>query len=60
MYGDYLNSGVSEDKTMAELTLAQGNTILTAAVQVARQANYKPMTIVVPDASGNLKAAQRA
>ena len=60
MYDDYLNSGVSGDKTMAELTLAQVNTILMAAVQAARHANYKPMAIVVLDASGNLKAAQRA
>lgn len=45
---------------MAELTLAQVNTILMAAVQAARHANYKPMAIVVLDASGNLKAAQRA
>lgn len=44
---------------MSELTLAQANTILTAAVQAARHANYKPMAIVVLDASGNLKAAQR-
>ncbi len=44
---------------MSELTLAQANTILTVAVQAARQANYKPMAIVVLDASGNLKAAQR-
>ncbi len=44
---------------MSELTLAQANTILTAAVQAARQANYKPMAMVVLDASGNLKAAQR-
>lgn len=44
---------------MSELTLAQANTILAAVVQAARQANYKPMAIVVLDASGNLKAAQR-
>ena len=44
---------------MSELTLAQANAILTAAVQAARQANYKPMATVVLDASGNLKAAQR-
>lgn len=44
---------------MSELTLAQANAILAAAVQAARQANYKPMAIVLLDASGNLKAAQR-
>ena len=44
---------------MSELTLAQANAILTAAVQAARQANYKPMATVVLDASGNLKAADR-
>jgi uncharacterized protein GlcG (DUF336 family) len=44
---------------MTELTLAQANTILAAAVQAARTARYKPMAVVVLDSSGNLKAAQR-
>jgi uncharacterized protein GlcG (DUF336 family) len=41
---------------MSTLTLAQANTILTVAVAKAREAGYKPMGIVVLDASGNLKA----
>ena len=41
---------------MSALTLAQANTILTVAVAKAREAGYKPMGIVVLDASGNLKA----
>jgi uncharacterized protein GlcG (DUF336 family) len=44
---------------MTEITLAQANIILAAALQAARLASYKPMAIVVLDASGNLKAAQR-
>lgn len=44
---------------MTQLTLAQANTILAAALQAARTAGYKPMAIVVLDSSGNLKAAQR-
>ena len=44
---------------MTQLTLAQANTILAAALQAARTAGYKPMAIVVLDSSGNLKTAQR-
>ena len=41
---------------MSELTLAQANTILAAALAQSKTAGYKPMGIVVLDASGNLKA----
>ena len=44
---------------MAQLTLAQANTILTTALEASRKAGYKPMAIVVLDDAGNLKAAQR-
>ncbi|MDB5964229.1 MAG: heme-binding protein [Polaromonas sp.] len=44
---------------MTSLTLAQANTILAAALQAARQANHKPMAVVVLDHAGHLKAAQR-
>jgi uncharacterized protein GlcG (DUF336 family) len=44
---------------MNELTLAQANTIIAAALACARQAGYKPMAVVVLDASGSLKSAQR-
>ena len=41
------------------LTLLQANTIADAAVAAARRAGYQPMAVVVLDASGHLKAAQR-
>ena len=44
---------------MAQLTLAQANTILASALEASRKAGYKPMAIVVLDNAGNLKAAQR-
>ena len=44
---------------MAQLTLAQANTILASALEASRKADYKPMAIVVLDNAGNLKAAQR-
>jgi uncharacterized protein GlcG (DUF336 family) len=44
---------------MNALTLAQANAIVTAALANARSAGYKPMAIVVLDASGHLKSAQR-
>ena len=44
---------------MTTLTLAQANRILAGALEASRQAGYKPMAVVVLDASGHLKAAQR-
>ena len=44
---------------MAQLTLAQANTILASALEASRKAGYQPMAIVVLDDAGNLKAAQR-
>src|SRR4051812_43214130 len=44
---------------MNALTLAQANAIVTAALAEARRAGYQPMAVVVLDASGHLKAAQR-
>ncbi|GAA5234755.1 heme-binding protein [Verticiella sediminum] len=44
---------------MTTLTLQQANQILTAAVAQARKANYLPMTIVVLDESGQIKAVAR-
>jgi uncharacterized protein GlcG (DUF336 family) len=41
---------------MSALTLAQANTIITAALAQSKTAGYKPMGIAVLDASGNLKA----
>lgn len=44
---------------MTTLTIAQANQIITVALEQARTAGYKPMAVVVLDASGDLKAAQR-
>ena len=41
---------------MSSLTLAQANTIITAALAKSKEAGYKPMGIAVLDAAGNLKA----
>ena len=41
---------------MSALTLAQANTIISAALAQSKTAGYKPMGIAVLDASGNLKA----
>ena len=41
---------------MTQLTLAQANTIIEAALKKSKEAGYKPMGIAVLDASGNLKA----
>ncbi len=47
------------DNFMTTLTLAQANTIITTALAEARKSSYKPMAVVVLDAAGHLKAAQR-
>lgn len=44
---------------MAELRLEQANRIATAAISAARAMGIPPVTVVVLDASGHLKAAQR-
>jgi uncharacterized protein GlcG (DUF336 family) len=44
---------------MTQLTLAQANIIINAALEASASAGYKPMAVVVLDASGNVKATQR-
>ena len=44
---------------MNSLTLNQADQILQGAIQAARTANYKPMGVVVLDASGQLVAFAR-
>lgn len=44
---------------MTELTLAQANTLIAAAVKHAREQGFKPMAVVVVDAAGHVKAVQR-
>lgn len=43
----------------APLRLAQANTIVTKALEHAREQGYAPLSVVVLDASGDLKAMQR-
>ena len=44
---------------MSTLTLAQANQIIAKALEKAREMKIKPVTVVVLDESGYLKAAQR-
>jgi len=44
---------------MDELSLTLANQIIAAAVAEARQRGFKPMAVVVVDASGHVKAMQR-
>lgn len=44
---------------MTELSLAVANRILAGALEKAREMNVQPLTVVVLDASGELKAMQR-
>lgn len=41
------------------LTLALANSIIAAALQHAREAGYKPMSVVVVDDAGHVRSAQR-
>ena len=42
-----------------DLTLAQANQIIAAALQRASEAGHQPMAVVVLDAAGHIKSAQR-
>ncbi|MCF8007633.1 MAG: heme-binding protein [Methylococcaceae bacterium] len=44
---------------MIQLTLKQANLIINTAIHIARELNLAPLTVVVLDASGHLKALQR-
>jgi len=44
---------------MSELTLEQANRIVTEAIKAARSMKIPPVTVVVLDGSGHLKAMQR-
>lgn len=47
------------ETTMAAITLDQANTIIRGALDKAREMGIPPVTVVVLDEGGNLKAAQR-
>jgi uncharacterized protein GlcG (DUF336 family) len=44
---------------MSDLTLQQANAIINQAIEMARELNLAPLTVVVLDAAGHLKALQR-
>ena len=44
---------------MTVLTLKQANLIINTAVHVARELNMAPLTVVVLDTAGHIKAMQR-
>ena len=44
---------------MTSLTLAQANQIIAAALQRSTDSGYQPMAVVVLDAAGHTKSAQR-
>ncbi|ASF46701.1 GlcG/HbpS family heme-binding protein [Methylovulum psychrotolerans] len=44
---------------MTDLTLQQANQIINHAIAIARELNMNPLTVVVLDSSGHLKALQR-
>ena len=44
---------------MSTLSLAQANQIISAAIAQSNALGYKPMAVVVLDASGHVKAVQR-
>jgi len=44
---------------MTVLTLKQANLMINTAIHVARELNLAPLTVVVLDASGHVKAMQR-
>jgi uncharacterized protein GlcG (DUF336 family) len=44
---------------MDQLTLAQANKIIEAALSVARQRGFRPMTVVVLDTAGHVRSLQR-
>ena len=51
--------GDSKETPMSVLTLAQANAIVAGALKKAREMKIKPLAVVVLDASGHLKSAQR-
>jgi uncharacterized protein GlcG (DUF336 family) len=52
----YLNN---QELLMTVLTLKQANLIINTAVHVARELNLAPLTVVVLDVAGHVKALQR-
>ena len=51
--------GDNEEPPMSVLTLAQANAIVAGALKKAREMKIKPLAVVVLDAAGHLKSAQR-
>ena len=51
---------INLDAAMTSVTLQQSNTIISAAMAHADTMGYRPMAVVVLDASGHVVAVQRA
>jgi uncharacterized protein GlcG (DUF336 family) len=57
--GSALAQSESPERSPARLTLEQANTIVTKSLERARELDFAPLSVVVLDDSGNLKAMQR-
>ena len=52
-------TALAQQEEAEELTLQQANAIVSMAIERAREMGYRPLTVVVLDDAGNLKAMQR-
>ncbi len=50
---------MSTPNASSVITLTQANSIIAAAFAASKKAGYKPMAVVVLDAHGNVRSAQR-
>lgn len=50
---------MSTSHTSSVLTLAQANSIIAGALAASKKAGFKPMAVVVLDAHGHVRSAQR-
>jgi uncharacterized protein GlcG (DUF336 family) len=50
---------ISQEREMSTLSLAQANKIIAKALEKAREMKIKPVSVVVLDEGGHLKAMQR-
>jgi uncharacterized protein GlcG (DUF336 family) len=57
--GNALAQQSGTETASPRLTLEQANTIVTKSIERARELEFRPLSVVVLDESGNLKAMQR-
>ncbi len=50
---------MSTQSTSTSLSLAQANSIIAQALAASKKSGFKPMAVVVLDAHGNVRSAQR-